>query len=676
MSYPEGGNSPDRVFNLPQAHLENLRTQVRQTAASTQVAQPEFALRICWADSYDSLFLGRGTETDESAILRRVETEGRVILAGRGGAGKSQLLLRILRLSVDRGYVAILVRLQRWEKRDYELWQQTTKASVADGAAFLIDRFGCPETSVMELDWLPPMTKKLLIVDGLNEVSTPVGLQILQALDELTRNQIGMSALVADRLVRRDLPPPVRWSLGLVLPLSDESISKFSLGELAPGAARRLLDSPYFLDAALKKESILKGRALTHEEYFRTHGSLNTAELDLTGAAAFYAYQESCSRTISIESFISRTSDSIVGRLVEAGILVLEAGDGGHFSHHLMHDYLVARHVASLQAERWTRQTLEIMTLEQSSFDPVALAFEHLEGGRADQFLRHLYDWNLYATGYALGESSNGPLAPSVEMQTIIYAMLAEKRFDLVLQTRRRATDALLLIQSDIARHFAEAPTIEAVFHELMKLDSRAEWFVRWRELFVRDSAAGLVPSELEALRSDDSVIGWTAANVARRMHLTDGQLDALQNMLTQLTGTVRWRVAHVLGAFPSHENFAVLLQSFADSSDQLVQYGALRSLVEMAARADDPELRKAIVDSLVERIEVVERNSRLKDELARALVVDPAVVSGGWKHVVARFAREFFVRTEDPVQQDRWRAYVSDVEARYRNVRLQSGSG
>jgi transcriptional regulator with XRE-family HTH domain len=398
-----------------------------------------------------------------------------------------------------------------------------------------------------------------------------------------------------------------------------------------------------------------------------THSGLDGADLDRAAAAAFGAYSDSRARTFSLRSFRDRSSPSIVERLTNSGTLIPEAEDAAHFSHHLQHDYLVARYVAALPPEEWTHRTLEIMTLEQSSFDPVAMALEHLAGDRADAFLRSLYDWNLYATGYALGESANGPVAPSREMQTVIYAMLAEKRFDLVLQTRRRATDALLMIPSGLARHFADAPDLEAILGELEKVQTSAGWFRQWRDLFIRRANQTLAPPELEALGSDDSVIGWTAANVARRMKLTQDQLAQLRSKLAGAPGTVRWRIAHVLGAFPSQENFATLVQLIDDPSDQLVQYGALRSLAEMAARADSAELREAIVTALLARIDMIERNRRFKDELARVLVIDPSFSPPDWKHVVARFAREFFVRTEDPLQQDKWRAYVADVEARYR---------
>ena len=170
------------------------------------------------------------------------------------------------------------------------------------------------------------------------------------------------------------------------------------------------------------------------------------------------------------------------------------------------------------------------------------------------------------------------------------------------MQTRRRATDALLLIRSDLARRFADAPDLETILGELEKISTGADWFRQWRDLFVRRSNATLTAPELDALGSDDSVIGWTAANVARRMNLTEADVARLRARLSGAPGTVRWRIAHVLGAFPSPENFSTLLQLLDDPSDQLVQYGALRSLAEMAARSSRSDLREAIVTALLAR--------------------------------------------------------------------------
>jgi len=116
------------------------------------------------------------------------------------------------------------VQLQDWTSHDDDEREAATRLNLANGGGFLIDQFGNPATSAVILDWLPPSVRKLLLVDGLNELPSARGLQILKAVDELTRNQVSMAAIVTDRLARRDLPVPVRWALGLVLPLSNEQI--------------------------------------------------------------------------------------------------------------------------------------------------------------------------------------------------------------------------------------------------------------------------------------------------------------------------------------------------------------------------------------------------------------------------------------------------------------------
>ena len=64
---------------------------------------------------------------------------------------------------------------------------------------------------------------------------------------------------------------------------------------------------------------------------------------------------------------------------------------------------------------------------------------------------------------------------------------------------------------------------------------------------------------------------------------------------------TIRWRIVHTLGAWPSQDNAQLLLEALGDEH-VWCRYGAVRSLVEMAARTTDPNLRQRILSSLSER--------------------------------------------------------------------------
>src|SRR5205807_7659493 len=102
-----------------------------------------------------------------------------------------------------------------------------------------------------------------------------------------------------------------------------------------------------------------------------------------------------------------------------------------------------------------------------------------------------------------------------------------------------------------------------------------------------------LSAEEITAVSSGDSLIGWTAANAIRRSTADEDQLDGLrevyrQSRATDTNKTTRWRIVHLLGAFPTEANAAFLFQALTTDPYHWVKYGATRALVEIAARAGD----------------------------------------------------------------------------------------
>jgi hypothetical protein len=70
----------------------------------------------------------------------------------------------------------------------------------------------------------------------------------------------------------------------------------------------------------------------------------------------------------------------------------------------------------------------------------------------ADFFLRQVYDWNIYAAGYVIAEARE--ITTSPEMQIVILAMFAERRWDLINATARKASDTLVLPQLEMEKAF------------------------------------------------------------------------------------------------------------------------------------------------------------------------------------------------------------------------------
>ncbi|OMI06304.1 hypothetical protein BSN85_22795 [Bradyrhizobium brasilense] len=652
--------------NTPERQLQKLSLAARRLVKHLPTGQPPFKLAIGWATSYDAVFEEKFDTLTEKTVIDYALKRGRALITGRGGSGKTFLLHRLMDQAVKRGILPIMLDLKNWTGADYRDWDRWI-ANPNIAANFLIERFGRPQVSVLELDWVPPTADKLLFVDGLNEISATVGQQILLALNNFVAESIRCSVIVADRLVRRDLPSPDRWQIGVVQPLSRKKIEQYGGKALLKSRGAALLDLPFFLDAAIRSGGVSEGRAATHARYFAAHSGLNEAELDRVGKSAFEAYSITRTRTFEFNAFERSLGRDIVARLESNNIFIRLDQTMAQFAHHLQHDYLAARYLAAAGSECWTPGNLDIISFAASSFDSVSLVFEQIRAEDSDLFLRRVFDWNLYAAGYVLAETDPNDLRLSLEMQTVVLAMLAEKRFDLVEATRRRANDALALIRLPIAEEFRKAASIEQLFSAAKRADSEAPWFNQWRDAYTKPGSAFNSDEEVISVAEDNSILGWTLANVLKRTRVSLEQQAILRSMLTHTNDTVRWRVAHVLGSYPTIENLNALSNLAVEDPSGHVRYGAARSLAELACRADG-ELRAQVVRLVTANVPIFmqDRNQRVLKELADAFMVVPEQAPEHWYDVVTKIAREFYLRSEPIETRDRWRQYVMNAENRY----------
>jgi hypothetical protein len=643
----------------PSRQFSDLRNRAAESIAALPIERPVFSLSIGWANSYDELLSHKLDVQPETSVLEKLLSIGRVIISGRGGGGKTQLLRRVARKAIDMEILPVIIDLTEWSAADYEGLQEWSHAQ-GGGPAFLLHRFSRPAITPGELAWVPPSRRKLILIDGLNELTQPVGMQILELIDRFAQSQILTSVMVTDRLVRRTLSLPQRFALGLVMPFGIDLIRKYFPDISAGNAAR--LDLPFFLNAALKERSLSGKRSAIHEEFFVKHARLTPEDFDRLAAAAYKAYEINKARSFKIATFEADAGTELVKRLAEAGIIVCKESIA-YFSHHLKHDYLAARYVSRLPETAWTPAVLDTLSFRRSSFDAVALVFEQLTVLPAEAFLRAVYDWNLYAAGYALGEGISSGLELPGEMQAVILAMLAEKHFDNVVATRERAADALNLVPGPVARPFQSAQSLAEVFEAVRALASSEGWFLNWRDLFTRPPEYTATENDVRSLEDADSITGWTMANVLRRVTVGPELVAVLKAALASEVGVVRWRVAHVLGAFPSEENAKALLNLVDRDGNDDVRYGAVRSLVDEAVRGT-AELRRLIEDAIIERIPMLMKASALVDELTRALIVADA--PGGWGRTVLKIGGELFRRAPDTEQMDRWRTYLAHANRRY----------
>jgi hypothetical protein len=402
-------------------------SQARSSLQKLKLASPVFKRRLMWACDYDQLFEGVGEITAERELLERTLKSGRSLVVAPGGAGKTELLKRLALGAVKKDVLPILIRLGAWTKADYERWEEWTSVSVADGAAFLLERFALPHISISALDAISPDIKKLILVDGLNEVRTEVGTEILIALDRLCRDQILTSLCVTDRLVRRDLPYRERWMLAILLPLEMKDVPTRVGRKVQGGDIPPIL--PIQLDA-LSKASAKSDEPSDISDFISGEFSfLNSSESERLARAAFESYRTNRSRKFELRNFEELAGKATIRTLIDLGKIVSLDDTVGSFDHHLFHDFLAAKHVASLPPETWTPSIFNALTLDGSSFDTVPFVLTAIAPGLEERYLRALYDWNLYAAGYALTKLPRALAATTLDIQVVISAMLAEKSY-------------------------------------------------------------------------------------------------------------------------------------------------------------------------------------------------------------------------------------------------------
>jgi hypothetical protein len=618
---------------------------------------PEFDYRLAWSNDYDELLASVHVQlTPAAEATERVWRGARIILAARGGGAKSVLLRRIARSLVRANALVSFVDLKRWVAKDYAQW--TSLDTTSGRVRYLLSEVAVG-ADLAEITGSAPSARRVIIVDGLNEVTYAVGQDILEAIDDLLTFAVSTGVIVADRLVRRTINRASRWSLGTIAPLEAKEIERHlnAIPGISGGREHdELLATPFFLDQALKGHT---GRteADTLLQYFTT--VLNREGLRLASMAAYRAYERYMSRTFSLRFFAEVAGNATTERLREAGDLtVTDQTDTAYFSHHLKHDFLAAAHFKDEQ-DAWEGHGFDVLSLKASSFDALTLALQQLQNSHdADEFVTRAYDWNLYGAAYAVTEASEaGPSATpvSAEMQFVILAMLAVRRWDVIESTRTKALDALRLFPSTTGAPFLAAPDRAAVIDIVNSFKSDADWFNSWRRLLsTPELSAGDDPAE--AITDENSINGWTLANVLKNLDLSkDVQQRLLRSLQVASRSVVRWRIVHAIGGFPSERNVRGLFRWLDRETESWVRYGTVRSLVEMAARTSASSLRKKIFSEFTKRAESMITDSQTVAEFEAALFVAQECAPSDWIESVRGTLESLYEHETTAERREHW---------------------
>ena len=617
------------VVQLRQSHLES----------------PFFSYGVVLATGYEDLLAESfGPSQDPKNLLDIALEAGRVIVHAPAGAGKTHLFTRLLSDALERG-LPILIDLKGWNSRLFDSWREA-RGNRNIHSALLFRELAEPRVDEGLLAAVDTREPRFVFVDGLSEVPRGVAQDILDALDELAQRHPDFAVLVADRLARRKLPSD-QWRIASIAPMEvDEVVSllKVDKADVAPYMRR-----PFFVQMSLGQDGRIRSQGQLIHDYLRYQVGLSADALVACSDTAFYVYAHDKTRSFSLSELTKRVGSAVVTLLMDSGVIDEAPGGLTYFRHHLFHDYLAARYLVNHPRE-WSHDVFSVVTFRAASFDVLSLALEQIsEPAEADRFVRLVYDWNPYGPAYAIANPSSD-VQVSYGMRFALSAVLAEKRWDLIEETRLRSVDALLLLRSATNVDFLAPSSFEAVLVIVEDFEPSGDVFERWRELFLGGFNAQ--PAHLvKELREPDSLLGWTAANVIRRIRLETDLQEQLRRLTSGGSEAVRWRAVHALGAHPSEENARSLMSKLEDDEDFWVQYGAVRSLVEMAARQSSirPTVSKWVVNNLYR----LDRRDLL-GELESSLVLHTP--PKGWVDFATPLVETLWLNATTVESQNRWR--------------------
>ena len=613
-------------------NLEALLGASRAAIAETPEPGRPFEITVALADGYDDLLSGQYEHTGVSAheLLAIAHAAGRVLLSAPAASGKSSVAGRLARASLESGRPAIRADLRRWSPSFDERWRRARDSDAAR-MGLLLREIAVP--AVEESDLAAAAGVGCVVVaDGLNEIPAAASAGVLWVLDAFAARRPFASVLVCDRFQRRPLPSG-QWSLATITSVAD------------PQQSGQTSQNALMLDIGGGAEEANEARLLL-AHVARAAGD---DALQPLAETALGIYRRERSRYFALSDLIAGAGGETASALLSDG-LVLRDGEHVYFRHHLFHDALAALAVISGPGD-WDSSSFDILTFDANSFDAVGLALELIEDTPgADRLLTAVYNWNQYASAYALSHGRRaGTVAVSDSLELAMLGVLAERRWDPVAPTVQRVEDALRVFPGEFPKRLLGARNLREI-HALIR--ERATALVEppaWLTVFL----GAAPPAQLVLALGGEALTGWMAANSLRDAPLTGEDLARVVAAMDHPQRDIRWRAAHALGAHPGKATAERLLGAIDRDEDKWVRYGAIRSLIEQAGRAG-PKLRSWILRSVQRRAGLIRHDSLVRGELERALQLRCPPI--GWASAVEPLLMELFATSLTVPDQDHWR--------------------
>lgn len=604
-------------------------------------APAEFGYPLLLCESFDQVIAREGKEATLKDVIDLSLRRGRLLLQAAGGAGKTWTLRRIEKSAVESGHRVSFVQVQKLNQPDLE----------ANGVDALL-RAAEPKLTYEELGGGDSL---LLLVDGLSEASSEIAELVLEAVDDWAALGPSTGTIVADRLTRRPLHSR-RWLLATLGPIPMPTISA-ALGRNVEDSELGFLSSPVNLAISMEFPG---GQAVNRSEAIaKLVGRANLSDNDWTKLEelALRVYGERRRRSFPLSWLDAEIEHGPAEELIRSGIIVNLSSDEVSFAHHLIHDYLAAR-AASRREAAWGHGLFEVLTLRSSSHDALVILLELVSASQRPILIRRVYDWNLYAASYLLSRDRQVHGATDETTEHEILALLGERRFDHFLATRRQVEDALILHGGPLATKYRQAKSVEDVVAHAQGLLPGDPAYQTWLRIFAQSDK----PSPIwlvERMQDVDGVEGWTAANVVRRLGLDAIGRAAIEQLMMSPSPVVRWRAVHALGV-AGESSRAVLLNALTTDPVVVVQFGALRSIVDQAYLCDSQHMRTQIFRDLAAHTSQILAEPTLSRELARVLHVEGP--PPGWVDSASIVLQAIVAAETDPLELDKWRQVGSSL--------------
>lgn len=622
-------------YEQPQYGLLRRHTMESEASAATiagRLPQTDFGYKILTAVSFEQLRQGIYEHGEKSLdALMPNDVHQNIVLYGGGGAGKSTLLRRLfLQFNLART-TAVLI--------DLKPYSQEYAAGGADDIDSILKISTFPRRTSPEIEQLAAQQKLTLLIDGVNEVSTSALASVISFCRQLRRGP-GCFVVWANRmtLIEGLSPSPCHATVGSIPTDVAQRLfdDKFGMGIFATLSERlrAIYQRPFFLDLALRSGRAFSTNRLwtgIFSEFFKEHLAFSDEQINHLSIATRNSIGTDGKMRMS--NLKSEIGDSLWHKLEAANVEVVDATG---FEHHLWRDYLVARSL-SLDQNCWTDETFDVASTFGTSVECLTMAVEQIRDS-ADKvaFVNAVYDWNYGAALECIarsgGEEEEERRVPD-SVREAILAVVAEKRFDGVERTRQK-TDRLLA-QYPFATPYLLMPSRDEMVTRIQHLEMEGGMAI-WQRLYCQPKGTALTNDEIDLIESPNSLIGWTAANYARRGTLSDEGEARIRAIYEHNVGqggrrSVRWRVVHALGQHLSDENLVLLGKALQTDEYRWVLYGAARSLVEAASKLSNPR-RQAVIDSIssfVDRDGGGKVRTHILHEIVESCFIDNA--SRGW---------------------------------------------